>query len=596
MEEHWGKVQEGYEREGGPNTGCSYYPCHFQGQDCTWCFCPLYPCLDPRLGSFVTSRKGDQVWSCQDCYWIHRPDVASQLKDRLPPGPRPSDDRLHAIKRGVEERSVALGRPIMVMGATSGAGKTLLVAALCRILSDLGYRVAPFKSQNMSLNSTVTARGEEISRAQALQALAARVEPEAHMNPVLLKPKKDNLSQVIVRGRPFRDMDVPTYYSEFTTTIGPDIVRESYHHLQRRFDAIVIEGAGSPAEINIADRDLANLRTAEIADAPCILVVNIEWGGAFAYIVGTLMLLTPEQRARFKGVLINNMYGDPSGLGRGIEEVEKLTGVPVLGVIPHIDHALPDEDSQDIASKDNGGLRIGVVRLPHISNFTDFDALELEKGTSVLFVDDPATLSRMDAIILPGSKNTVSDLGWLKERGLDKVILSRRGEAPIVGVCGGYQMLGRIICDPHGLEGDEGGTMDALGLLDATTVFDTYDKRTVQVEGCLACGEGRVRGYEIHMGRTETSEAPLFLLDDPKGLRGEGSRSGDGMVMGSYMHGLFDLPPFRRHLLSLASRGEARGEELDYEREVEASIARLAEMVRRSIDVPRLLRVTGVGK
>jgi len=482
----------------------------------------------------------------------------------------------------------------MVLGATSGAGKTLLVAALCRILSDLGLRVAPFKSQNMSLNSTVTSRGEEISRAQALQALAARTEAEARMNPVLLKPKKDDVSQVVVLGKPYRDMDVPTYYGEFACGEGPSIVAEAFDHLRRRFDAVVIEGAGSPAEINIADVDLANMMTAEITDSPCILVVNIEWGGAFAYAYGTLMLLPPEQRARFKGIIINNLHGDATCLRPGIEELERLTGVPVLGVLPHVEHALPDEDSQDLASRERGGTVVAVLRLPHISNFTDFDALELEPGISVAYVDDPSGVARADAIIIPGTKNTVADLRWLRERGLADAIRRRRGEVPILGVCGGYQMLGREIADPLGLEGDEPCTWEGLGLLRTATRFDAYDKRTVQVEGVLASGGGAVRGYEIHMGGTVSEEAPLFLLRDDEGVRAEGACDAENMVMGTYVHGLFDLPSFRQHFLSLAKVTERPEGPTDYAGAVEESIAKLAEVVRANIDLAALLDIMGV--
>ena len=588
--DYWDKVVEYLSRPEGPNEGCEHYPCHHEGQDCTLCFCPFYPCHDPRLGYFVESRKGGQVWSCQDCLWIHRPDVGRDAKKLLWGAERPSYDELLAMKARLELSHRARAKPLMVLGATSGAGKTLLVAAICRILADRGLRVAPFKSQNMSLNSTVTARGEEISRAQALQAQACRVEPEAYMNPVLLKPKKDDISQVIVLGRPHRDMRVCDYYGGFTTGPGPSLVKDAFDHLARRFDAIVIEGAGSPAEINLEDVDLANMKTAELTDAPCILVVNIEWGGAFAYAYGTLMLLPPEQRSRFKGIIINNMHGSAADLQNGIEELERLTGIPVLGVVPHIEHALPEEDSQGLGGRGTGSVKVGVVRLPHISNFTDLDALEMGGGVSVQFIDRPSEVAVVDALIIPGTKSTVDDLQWLRRRGLDRAIIERRGQVPILGICGGYQMLGVRIEDPRGVESDEGGSHDGLGLLRTVSRFDAYEKKTVRVEGALV-GGGEVRGYEIHMGKTESEEEPLFILRSGDGMRREGSVSEDGMVMGTYVHGLFDLPSFRTRFLSLAGEGAVDEVDTDHDAAVEAGLVKVAAIASQHLDVDAILRI-----
>ena len=592
--DYWDRVAENLSGPTGSKESCDYHPCHHHGQDCTLCFCPFYPCDDERLGKLVESRTGGMVWSCQDCLWAHRPDVGKAVKERLSISSRPSINELHGIKKEMEQRFPIAAKPLMVLGATSGAGKTLLVAAICRILNDRGWRVAPFKSQNMSLNSTVTARGEEISRAQALQAQASRIEAEARMNPVLLKPKKDDVSQVIVLGRPYRDMNVPTYYGGFTTEEGPKVVKEAYRHLASRFDAVVIEGAGSPAEINIADVDLANMMTAEIADAPCLLVVNIEWGGAFAYAYGTLMLLPPERRARFKGIIINNMHGSAADLRSGIDELERLTGIPVLGVIPHIEHALPDEDSQGLDDRGGEGVRVGVIRLPHMANFTDFDALEIGGGASVTFIDRPSEVAAADAIIIPGTKNTVADLQWLRRKGLDRAIVDARGKVPIIGVCGGYQMLGGRIEDPNGVEGDEGGSYEGLGLIRSVSRFGAYEKRTVRVEGTMADGEGEVRGYEIHMGATESEESPLFLLRSDRGVRGEGSISPDGMVMGTYVHGLFDRPPFRSRFLSLAGNSGSRSV-IDYDATVEESLSRVARTVEEHLDIDTMLKIMEAG-
>ena len=505
---------------------------------------------------------------------------------------------------GGAERRLSAGvkyRPIMVMGTTSGAGKSFLVTALCRILSDEGLKVAPYKAQNMSLNSCVTEQGEEIARIQELQARAARTRAEGAMNPILLKPKGDAISQVIVMGRPYRDMDVKEYYGHFVNTEGREILRRSFQKLAAENDIVVIEGAGSPAEINIADGDIANMGAAEIADAACILAVNSEWGGMFAYLVGTIMLLEPQQRVRFKGIVINNFRGDPDCLRSGIERVERELGIPVLGVVPHMDTELPTEDSMFIGSKvkEGDGIRIGVVRLPRISNFTDFDALTLEESVSVVFVSDPDQLDQVDAIILPGTKNTIVDLNWLEAKGFAGRITQLAGKVPILGICGGYQMLGQEIVDEKGIEGGSGQRVKGLGLLPVVTTFDAYEKCTVQVEARLASNGARVRGYEIHMGRSEVLQGePLFLVKDEKGEHPDGTISSDGMVMGTYLHGLFDLPAFRKRFL--ASMSEKHGHEesgcIDTEDRVEASIQKSADIVRANIDMEAVFRMLEGGR
>jgi len=589
--DYWDRVREGLSRPGGPDNECEYYPCHHLGQDCSLCFCPFYPCGDTRLGHYVPSRSGGTVWSCQDCFWIHRPDVALEARERLAGKGRPDRGTLTQLKSSLENKHSPLARSIMVMGATSGAGKTLVAAALCRILSDLGYRVAPFKSQNMSSSSSMTAEGGEIAQAQALQALAARVDAEAHMNPILLKPKRDDVSQVFVLGRPYRDMDVPTYYGHFVTEEGAPIVWESYHNLQRRFDFIVIEGAGSPAEINIMDVDLANIGTAELTDSPCILVVNIEWGGAFAYAYGTLLLLPPRQRERFRGIIINNLRGDAASLQTGIDELERLTGIPVLGVIPHIQHTLPEEDSLKTAGHDWKGITVGVIRLPHISNFTDLDALEMEPGTSVTYIGEPTALSRVDAILIPGSENVRSDLQWLHKSGLERAIKQRRGEIPILGVGGGYEILGDRMIGSPGQDGGGEDICNGLGLLRAVTHTNANESSSRQVEGMLASGEGIIQGYMLNDGITVTEETPLFLLHSKGEYEEEGSWNSQEKIMGTHVYGLFDLPEFRKKFLSLCTRTESAGEVLKIEESIEENIKRLAKVVREHLDIARVFDI-----
>ncbi|HSV42246.1 MAG TPA: cobyric acid synthase, partial [Methanomassiliicoccales archaeon] len=511
----------------GPNLRCEYYPCHFKGQNCSLCFCPFYPCHDAELGKMVPSKSGGMVWSCEACFFPHRSDVVRDFLRAVGEGelPDPHEERL-MIKQSLETLHMKKAATVMVLGATSGAGKSMLTAGLCRHFSDLGYTVSPFKAQNMSLNSMVTPEGEEMARAQELQARAGRSTPSARMNPILLKPIKDYMSQVVVEGRPFKDMDVRQYYGAFAGTVGIEIVRRNLDILRKINDVVVIEGAGSPAEINMMHLDITNMRTAELAEATCVLIVNIEWGGGFAYAYGTLMLLPEEERDRFKGIVLTNLYGGRESLGEGISILEEDTGVPVIGVLPHLELQLPDEDSMFLGNgrKKTGAVRVAVVQLPRISNFTDFDALSLS-GADISYVDRPDELRDADVIIIPGTKNTVMDLEWLRQKGLAEMILEKKGKVPIVGICGGYQMLGRTIDDSKSIEGGVPKIYDGLGLLPVSTSFDLYEKRTVQVTGHVINDvDSKVRGYEIHMGTTERSgTTPLFKVTDGISEHEEGS-------------------------------------------------------------------------
>ncbi|MDD1772606.1 MAG: cobyric acid synthase [Methanomassiliicoccales archaeon] len=573
---------------------CPNFPCHHPDQNCTFCFCPLYPCEDPLLGEFVVSKRtGGNVWSCQGCHWMHRDDVAASLFKMMPEvGPEGLDLKVRMeLKERLQGKHRRRAKAIMVLGATSGAGKSLMVTALCRAFRNRDLTVAPFKSQNMSLNSMVTDQGEEIARIQDLQAKAAGTRPRGELNPILLKPKGGVTSQIVVEGRPYRDTTVQEYYSKFVPDEAPAIIARNLERLMRSNDVVVIEGAGSPAEINLRGRDVANMYVAKLAQADCLLVVNIDWGGAFAYAVGTLALLDDGERKLFKGIIINNMCPGGGTIG-SLDIIERKTGVPVLAVMPHLPKLyLPVEDSMDLSLHEGGegATVIAIVRLPMISNFTDFDALGLEDNVRVVYANEPSELNGASAIIIPGTKNSVTDLKWLKESGMATAILERAGKVPILGICGGYQMLGRRIMDVHGLEGGVSAEVEALGLLDAVTHFDSYDKRTVQVTGTLDKAGGTVRGYEIHMGRTERGEAsPLFIMD-PDG-RGEGMLDEKGLVMGTYLHGVFDLPAFRRYFLSLmGGPSSIATEAMDQDAAVDASLQRLAKEIEEHIDLDALM-------
>jgi len=451
----------------------------------------------------------------------------------------------------------------MVQGTASGVGKSLLAAALCRIFARAGHRVAPFKSQNMSLNAAVTADGGEIGRAQAVQAAAAGIEPTVDMNPILLKPETDERSQVVVRGRAVGSLDWRGY-GRLAPTLWPVIV-ESLERLRRAHDLVVIEGAGSPAEINLKF-DLANMRVAALAGAPVVLVGDIERGGVFAALVGTLALLAPDDRARVAGLVVNRFRGDPSVLGAGLALLTAHTGVPVLGVVPHLGEApLPEEDSLGLESIPrevaDERLSVAVPRLPRIANFDDLEPLAAEPGVAVRFVGHPEAVDRSDVVVLPGSKTTVADLAWLRERGLDAAIARAAADGrAVIGICGGYQMLGERLDDPEHVESDA-GRVAGLGLLPVVTTF-ARDKTTSRVRARVLAGGpfgaaagAEVAGYEIHCGRTTAhGGAPVFALTERAGAPTEtvdGTRAGS--VVGTYLHGCLSSGALRRALLTVVA-------------------------------------------
>ena len=595
------KVAEEIERGNiGSNHECPYHPAHFTGQNCSFCYCPFYPCQDPDLGENIKSKHGGDIWSCSDCLFIHRNEVVEFIYGKIAElGLQAGDPRFQSeVLPEAKRRFWKRGRAVMVVGATSDAGKSVTVAALGRILHRKGYLVAPFKSQNMSLNSKVTVRGGEIAMIQVLQAQAMGLTvADLHMNPILIKPKGNTESQVMVEGKPFGDYDAVTYYSDFVENHGEEIVRRNIDWLKNRYDYVVMEGAGSPAEINIYDKDIANMRAARIADASCILVVNAEWGGAYAYACGTVDLLPPEDRKRVKGIIINNVRGDPSKMRSGADELEKLTGIPVIGIIPHIEANLPSEDSEALRSKTRVGegiIKIVVPRFPRLANFTDLDPMYGE-DTTVVFAETPEEIRAADVIVLAGTKNSVKDLQWLKSNGMFEAIREMRGKVPIVGICGGYQMMGKVLHDPKGIEGGVPGDHECLGFFDNETSWEEYDKRVIRDHAVMIEGGGQVEGYEIHMGMSDVREKPLFrIVNVGREKETEGSVREDEMLFGTYLHGCFDKPAFRRYVLSFAKCG---GKEVefkpveDYDEIVDRNLDILADGFQENLDMDALMRI-----
>ena len=486
---------------------------------------------------------------------------------------------------------------IMVQGTMSGAGKSLLCAALCRIFAQDGYRVAPFKSQNMALNSFVTRDGLEMGRAQVVQAQAAGVEPDVRMNPILLKPSSDTGSQVIVGGEVRGQMSAAAYF-RMKRQLIPEILA-AFDSLSEEADIVVIEGAGSPAEINLKADDIVNMGLAKLVDAPVLLAGDIDRGGVFAQLYGTVALLEPEERARIAGLVINKFRGDVDILRPGLAMLEEKTGLPVLGVVPYLHVEIEDEDSlsERLNARDAvKPLDVAVIRLPHISNFTDFIPLEQHELLGVRYVQRARELGAPDLVILPGTKNTMEDLLWLRQSGLEAAVRRlAQAQTPVLGVCGGYQMLGQTLDDPAGTESGKPLSLAGLGLLPTRTTFDAQKRRT-QVRA-VALGApfagARMTGYEIHNGRTTVNGEPFCRLADgtPEGCVCPN-------VFGTYLHGLFDSGELTQALVKLlcARKGispkETRPTSMAEYRQAQFDL--LADGVRKALDMGAVYRAMGM--
>ncbi len=503
---------------------------------------------------------------------------------------------------------------IMLLGTGSNVGKSIIAAGLCRIFYQDGYSVSPFKSQNMALNSYITKDGKEMGRAQVVQAEAANIEPESFMNPILLKPTTDRKSQVIVNGKVYKNMDAREYFA-YKHNLKKDIMT-AYNHIRENFDICVLEGAGSPAEINLKEDDIVNTGMAEMADSPVLLVADIDRGGVFAAIYGTVMLLEENERKRIKGVIINKFRGDKSLLTSGIEMIEKLTDIPVIGVVPFVPLGIEEEDSLGIDKyneKKEGKIRISVIKLKHISNFTDIDALSHYNDVSLKYVTKSSELGNEDIIIIPGSKNTVEDMKDLIEKNIGREIvrIAKKG-TPVFGICGGFQMLGQKIMDPEKIESDL-KEISGLGLLDIETVMKS-DKTTTQykntvknVSGILTGTEGmEIKGYEIHQGYSypvnekneENNNSENILKNDTACLFGDENLKGTvkDNVAGTYIHGIFDNSEFTSHFLNEVRKFKGLDridENFSYRDYKNREYDKLAEVLRENLDIRKIYEIMG---
>ncbi len=500
-------------------------------------------------------------------------------------------------------------RAIMIQGTGSGVGKSLIVTALCRILSHEGYKVAPFKAQNMALNSFVTRDGKEMARAQVVQAEAAGILPRVEMNPILLKPNSDTGSQVVIMGKAIGNMTAQEYF--YHREVFKDVIKRAYQALSKDYEIIIIEGAGSPAEINLKDKDLVNMNMAEIASSPVILVTDVDRGGAFAWIIGTMELLTEIERTRVCGFIFNKFRGDPALIKPGLEMLETRMGLPVLGLVPFLPSLrLDDEDSaclRDFQSNGEVELDIAVIRLPRISNFSDFNALEREHGVKVRYVETVESMGSPDLIVLPGTKSTVADLLYIRESGFEKRLHAfMQNGTTLVGICGGFQMLGKVVKDPCHVESHH-DFIEGLGLLDASTTFlstkATYQVRAEMLDITLPFYvKEQLKGYEIHMGTTECNSLPFARITERSGERVDvmdGALVNNGQILGTYLHGLFDNDSFRTQFLSYLRKKKGFADAtkhlpLDFQKTREEDYNKLAEVVKKSIRMDVLYKALGL--
>ncbi|MCI7224049.1 cobyric acid synthase [Fusobacterium sp.] len=492
---------------------------------------------------------------------------------------------------------------IMIVGTSSGAGKSLLVTALCRIFFKDGFKVSPFKSQNMALNSYITKDGKEMGRAQVVQAEASSLEPDVNMNPILLKPSTMNKIQVIIQGKSIGNMS-GIEYNECKKNFIP-VLKESYEKIKNKVDIVVIEGAGNPAEINIKEEDISNFGMAKIADAPVLLVADIDRGGVFASIYGTIMLLSEENRKRIKGIIINKFRGNVEILKPGFEIIENMTGVKTLGVIPYANIDIEDEDSLTEKyksfklNKNSNKIKISVVKLKHISNATDIDALSIYDDVEIQFVTERSQIGNEDLIIIPGSKNTIDDLKWLKESGIAEEIIKRaRTETIIFGICGGFQILGNKVKDPYHIEGDI-EELNALGLLDLETIMES-EKTLVQYKGNLKVDKGflkelnniEIKGYEIHQGITQGNEKNLTT--DNRTIFVNRNN-----IIATYLHGIFDNKEFTDYLLNKIRKRKGLDEinnNISYEEYKVKEFDKLEKLVRENVDIDAIYNILNNSK
>ena len=502
-----------------------------------------------------------------------------------------------------------MAKAIMVQGTMSNAGKSLLAAGLCRIFHQDGYKVAPFKSQNMALNSFITEEGLEMGRAQVMQAEAAGIKPSVLMNPILLKPTNDVGSQVIVNGEVLGTMSARDYFA-YKTKLIPDIMK-AYNKLAEENDIIVIEGAGSPAEINLKQEDIVNMGMAKMAKAPVLLVGDIDRGGVFAQLIGTVMLLEEDEKAMVKGLVINKFRGDKTILDPGVKMLEEKSGIPVVGVAPYLNIQVEDEDSLTERFNQHGEIGVidlAVIRVPRISNFTDFNPFESMPGVTVRYVKSAAELGDPDMILLPGTKNTMEDLLWMRENGLEALILKAAANGKVIfGICGGYQMLGETLSDPDHVEA--GGSIRGMGLLPMDTVFADGKTRTRvngtfgEVGGVLDCLTGtKLSGYEIHMGVStlKDSVASMTQIEDfvkKDGTKADGAQHGN--VYGTYVHGVFDKEDVAKAVIRGIGRMKGIDTEnitgVDFQAFKETQYDILAAELRKHLDMDKIYKILNAG-
>lgn len=578
------------------NIECEYYPCHFEKQNCSFCYCPFYPCDDVDLGEFIISN-GEQIWDCSQCIFIHRDNVVAYSFDEFKKLgiEKAEDERIRDVLSGAKKKFFRTGKTLIVLDAAYDAWKSATVMAICRILKRKGYLVAPFKSQSEYFNLRVTMDGREVSANQYLQSRACQLKNvTSDINPILLKPNNDCTSQVIVKGRSFGNFDIESYYNDFIPSHGVKVIKKSIEFLKKKYDYIVMDGEIFSTKID-ADKNATNMCIAEMIGANCIITLNSEFKDPFAYARNIINLIPEKYRKMIKGFIIGNSWEKIDSIKPNIKELEDVTGIPVIGIVPYIRNNFFKEDPEyfkNINTQGSGTWIIAVIRLPEMSNFIDINPLMLEDAT-IKYVKNCEDLDNVDAIIIPDTENTLADLDWMKKIGIFKIIKKKAGIIPIIGIGSGYQMMSTKLYNFDDVENKNLSEYDGLALFDMEVLLNA-EKVTKRDFGKMKIGcHGAIEGYESHTAKIlKNNEIPLFCLHAIAGKYDEGSVKESLKIFGTHLHGIFEKPSFRQYFISIINKNKGLNVTFkDFDDVENDDIDKIADLFESAIDINRLMKI-----
>ncbi|MCQ2052978.1 MAG: cobyric acid synthase [archaeon] len=578
------------------NIRCEYHPCHFKGQNCSFCYCPFYPCNDVDLGKFIVSGN-EHVWDCSQCLFVHRNDVVAYSFSKFKELgiTKAEDRRIHDVLSDAKKRFFRTGKTLVVLDATPYIWKSITAVAMCRILARKGYLVSPFKSQNMILNSRVTMDGDEISAIQYLQSRACCLKNiTSDINPILLKPNDDHTSQVIVEGKSFGNYDIESYYNNFIPSHGMKVIKKSIELLKKKYDYIIVDSEIFLTKMD-ANKNVINMCIAEMIDANCIITVNAEFGDPLVYVTNIINLIPEKYRKMIKGFIISNIREKIDNIKLNIKLLESVTGIPIIGVVPYIKNNFFNGDPEyfkNIDTQGTGTWKIAVIRLPKMSNFTDLDPLMLEDVT-IKYIKDGGDLDNADAIIIPDTENTLADLDWMKEMGIFEIIKKKAGIIPIIGICGGYQMMSTKLYNFDGVENRGPSEYDGLALFDMEVALNA-EKIIKRDFGKIRIGcHGAIEGYESHTAKIlKNNEASLFCLQAITGKRDEGSVKESLKIFGTHLHGIFEKPSFRQYFISTINKNaDLNVASKDFSDVENDNIDKIADEFEGAIDINKLMNI-----